>query len=159
MGEIITALLYLLAPYIINEGMSTKSLNLKLKAEALAKKLYNMIADNNELKDRLVEAYSQKNSGLMNQLLNQAGYSAQVQALKNEISKASKAYQQKKAAYTKQNAELSNAYNKANNAYAEANTGIINNLKAEASLKDVENLVNGGNDNNVQEIQQQNKEF
>lgn len=144
MGEIISMIMYIILPELISEGMQLSSGKLKISAESAARQIYNKLASNSATREKLQEVYQTKNSNLLTQLVNQAGLSNQVTAIRKRLKEEKNKYYSKKTELDKENAELTNAYNKATNAYNTAGTSITGNMIADSNIKEVQNLINGG---------------
>lgn len=113
----------------------------------LAQQLYTKIQNNNELLDRLNEAYNSKNSELVTELLQGAGFGARSQAIKDALSSLKSDYQGQKSKISAENTDLTNKYNEATSAsYA---TGTIAGAKhAENVYNNINQAINGGINNN-----------
>lgn len=126
------------------EGTQAWGNDIRSKAEKLAKQIYTKLMSNNQTKDKLIEAYQNKDNNLLSSLINQAGYSAQATALRKEIQKNKSEYQSNKSKLDKESVDLTNQYNKVTNAAAYSGSTLSANKWAEDTVKDVDNLVNGG---------------
>lgn len=109
----------------------------------ISKQLYNMIADNQDLVDKLADAYQHKDADLATQLLQGAGYGPRSQAIREAANKAREAYFASKKELTKQGATLTNMYNEVNQAMANTNS-IAGNKQARRVADSVEQAIQGG---------------
>lgn len=132
-------------PEIIS-AIGTPKMN---RLTSIAKKIYNKISDNQELLDKLTDAYQRKDTDYATQLMQGSGFGPRTTAIKQAIKEAKAAYDDSKTGLMKRNAELNNAYNQVNQAAYNTNTiaGIIN---ADRVADSVEQAINGGA-NNAQE--------
>lgn len=156
-AAIVSALLYFVLPTVSAEVNSGWGTNVRQRGEKLAQEIYSKLVKNSETREKLLEAYQNNDSNLMNALVSQAGYSSQVTALRNAMSKRKQEYQAKKKANTEENVKLTNMYNELNNSMNAAGSGIAANVAAEQTLKRISNLVEGGTQNGVQQEVQQEK--
>lgn len=146
MAEIIISAIMLVlsaaAPYVqelhINRGNEIKS-----KVEDLAKKIYSKMGNNSLFIDKLKEAYSSKNTSLVNALFTQAGFSPAISAIRTRIKDIRDKYQSKLSEATKDNTELQNQYNKLTNAGYQTGT-IAGNKYARETYNQVGQAVEGG---------------
>ena len=152
MGSVIGAILMVVLtaagisyPEVISM-VGTKRTN---RLTEIAKRIYNQISDNQELLDKLTDAYSRKDADLASQLLQGSGFGPRATALREAARDAKAAYQAEKLDLTKKNADLTNKYNQINQASYNTNTiaGIQN---ADRVADSVEQAINGGA-NNAQE--------
>lgn len=113
------------------------------KVIKLAQQLYTKIQNNNELLERLTDAYNSRNSGLMTELLQGAGFGSRNQAIKEAMETLRSDYNNEKSRIVKENTDLTNKYNEANNvAYS---TGTIAGAKyAEDVYNNINQAINGG---------------
>lgn len=146
-GAIIGALLYVLLPGVANEVNQSWGTNIRQRAETLAAKIYKKLMANSKTKDKLIEAYQNKNNNLLSSLINQAGYSVQASALQKEIKEAKEKYLNKNDELTDKNTNLTNLYNKVVNAGNMAGSSIAANVSGEDTIKNVSKLVDGGVEN------------
>jgi type I site-specific restriction-modification system R (restriction) subunit len=154
-SAIISAILYIIAPTLYNEGVQHWGAQIRDKAEKLARQIYTKLAANSLTKDKLIEAYQNKDNRLLSDLINQAGYSAQKVSLQKEMSEAKKQYSAEKDKLEKENIDMTNDYNKLINAANTAGYSVTGNMAAEDVVRDTERLVNGGY--HEETIQQQDK--
>jgi len=149
MGAVIGAILMVVLtaagiayPEVIS-AVGTKRTN---RLTEIAKKIYNMISDNQELMDKLTDAYNRKDADLATQLMQGSGFGPRTSAIREAIKDAKTAYQAEKKDLMKQNADLNNKYNQVNQASYNTNTiaGIQN---ADKVADSVEQAINGGAQN------------
>lgn len=127
-------------------ALGTKGAN---KLVTLAKKIYNKIADNQELLDKLTDAYNRRDNQYMTELMQGAGFGPRTASIKEAMKIAKEQFQAKKAEHVKENARLSNLYNQANQAMSGAGT-MAGNINIDDTVASIEQQINGGA-NNVQE--------
>lgn len=143
-GAIVAFIAQNLVPVLINEGQQGWGASLKDRANELAKKVYAQLMKNNTTKEKLIDAYNNKNSDLLNSLVNQSGYANQAAVLREAISKERAKFRANVQKVDKENTELTNTYNTIQNASAQAGMSYGSNYSAQKTLDSIENLVNGG---------------
>jgi Arc/MetJ-type ribon-helix-helix transcriptional regulator len=147
-GAIIAFIAQNLVPWAINEGQQNWGASLKNRANELAKKVYAQLMKNNTTKEKLIDAYNNKNGDLLNSLVNQSGYANQAEVLREAISKERAKYKENLQKVNEENKELTNTYNTIQNASAQAGLSYGSNYSAQNTLDSIENLVNGGAESN-----------
>lgn len=130
------------------EVISSVGTKTSAKLNQIAKKIYNMIADNQELMDKITDAYNRKDGEMATQLLQGMGFGNRNQAIKDAINAAKTEFQGQKAELVKKNADLTNKYNEANTASYNTNT-IAGIHRGDEVIESLEQAVNGGSDNNA----------
>jgi 3-dehydroquinate dehydratase len=140
----IASILLTAGGYAYQEGTQAWGNDIRRKAEQIAKQIYTKLSANSQTREKLMEAYQQKDSSLLSSLINQAGYSNQKVALTKAITNARKEYNTKKKELDRENTELTNQYNKVNNAANYSGSTLSANRWAEDTVNEVDNLVNGG---------------
>lgn len=125
------------------EAVTKYGNNVSYKVVKLAQKLYTKIQNNSELLEQLTDAYNTKNSALMTELLQGAGFGPRNQAIREAMETLKTDYQSKKSDIVKQNTDLTNKYNEANT--VSYSTGTIAGAKhAEKVYDNINQAINGG---------------
>lgn len=84
----------------------------------VANEIYSKIANNNQMLDKLSEAYSTKNNNLIQDIFTSAGFGPRVSALQKELQGTKKTYQDAKNKIENENVQLQNQYNELSSAQA-----------------------------------------
>jgi uncharacterized membrane protein YhiD involved in acid resistance len=154
MGAAIFSVVLAIIGLTYTESVQKWAGSIRSKAEKLSQEIYTKLMANNQTKEKLMDAFQRKDTSLLTQLINQAGFSNQKVALTKAVTSARQEYLAKKKLLDKEGTELTNQYNKVNNAANYSGSTISGNVHAENTINEVENLVNGGyHEENQQQTQ------
>lgn len=98
-----------------------------------ANNIYTKIANNNQLLDKISEAYNTKNNNLLQDIFTSAGFGPRIDALQKELESTKKDYQTQKHTIENENVQLQNQYNELASAQAGLGT-IAGNQYADSKL-------------------------
>lgn len=101
------------------------------------------IQNNNQLLDKLTDAYNNRNSELLTEILQGAGFGPRNQAIKDAIIANKEQYTNKKSIIEAENTDLTNKYNEANSA-AYATGTIAGAQHAKEVYNNINQAINGG---------------
>lgn len=114
------------------------------KALRLAKDIASKIGSNNALKEKLTNAYNDRNTSLINSLFRGMGFGPRAEVLNRMKIENESNFQNKINQINKENVEFEKQQNMANQASMLGGTSIQGNIKGEEIINQIEQNINGG---------------
>lgn len=146
----IVGIVLTIAGYAVPEITQSTAKNARSKLTKLARQFYTEIQGNQNLLDKLYNAYMNKQNSLINSIMIGAGFGDRMDHLRKSLNKATQEYENEKAALTKRQAKVTNAYNETTSELNNVGSSITANVQARKFADAMNQSINGG----IQDVNQ-----